>query len=46
MKLSKAGYGTPKQILNEPLDIVIGMVEYEGFVSKYEERFIEINKPE
>jgi len=44
--LSKAGYGKPKEILEESLDIVLGMIEYEAFLPGYEERFREQNKPE
>ena len=44
LRLSKAGYGKPQEILETPLDIVIGMIAYENFLPEYEERFIEINK--
>ena len=46
MRLSKAGYGMPQEILAAPLDIVMGMIAYEQFLPEYEERFIELNKPE
>lgn len=46
IKLSKLGYGKPQEILDMPLETVLGIVIYENFVSEYEERFIEINKPE
>ena len=45
-KMSKAGYGKPQEILDMALDIVIGIIEYESFISKYEEAFIELNKKE
>jgi hypothetical protein len=45
-KLSKAGYGKPSEILKEPLDIVLGMIEYERFIPEYEERFTELNQKE
>ncbi len=35
-----------QDILNSPLNIVIGMIEYESFLPQYEETFIEINKKE
>ena len=44
LKLSKAGYGKPQDILDAPLDLVIGMIAYEKFSSEYEARFYEINK--
>jgi len=36
----------PQDILNAPIDVVMGMLEYERFLPEYEERFIELNRPE
>jgi hypothetical protein len=44
VKLARAGYGTPGQILDEPLENVLTMLEYEKFIPEYEERFMEMNK--
>ena len=44
MKLSKAGYGRPQEILNERADLVLAMLDYEGFLVDYETTFREINK--
>jgi hypothetical protein len=44
IKLAKAGYGKPQEILEYPLDIVIGIIAYEKFIPEYEEKFIEVNK--
>ena len=46
LRLSKAGYGLPQEILDTPLDLVLGMIAYEKFIQEYEERFIELNKTE
>jgi hypothetical protein len=35
----------PQEILGSPLDIVLGIIEYENFLPKYEEAFFELNKP-
>jgi hypothetical protein len=43
-RLSRAGYGTPREIMKEPLDLVIGMIIYENWLQQYEEEFIELNK--
>jgi len=44
--LAKAGYcnGDPNAILHCPVDIVIGMMEYEDFANDYEVAYIELNK--
>jgi len=44
LKLAKAGYGTPQQVLAMQLDIVLAAMEYEKFLPRYEEAFIELNK--
>jgi hypothetical protein len=46
IKLSKAGYGRPQEILDMPLNVVLGIVQYERFIPEYEEAFIEMNKKE
>ena len=46
IKLSKSGYGKITEILNERLDRILTLIEYEKFIPEYEERFIEINKTE
>jgi len=46
MKLSKLGYcgGDPVKILKSPVDIVLGMLDYEAFQDDYETEYIELNK--
>jgi hypothetical protein len=44
IKLSKAGYGKPQDILDMPFDIVVAIIAYENFLPQFEERFMEINK--
>lgn len=46
MKLAKKGYygGNPMMILDCPVDVVIGMLEYEDFENEYENAYIELNK--
>jgi hypothetical protein len=46
LKLAKAGYGTPQQVLAMPLDQVIAMIAYENFLPQFEEAFYEMNKNE
>jgi len=43
LKLSKAGYGTPEEILNMRADIVIHALVYEGFCFDYNQAFIYMN---
>ena len=45
-KLSKKGYcgGDPLKILSCPVDIVMGMLEYDTFEDDYENAYIELNK--
>lgn len=46
MRLSKAGYGTPSEILNwDTLDVMLAL-EYEKFLIDYEQEYLFINKPE
>jgi hypothetical protein len=44
LKLSKAGYGRPDEVLEMRCDIVLAAAEYEGFLSQYEAEWIELNK--
>jgi len=46
MRLAKAGYygGNPEAILQAPVTVVIGMLDYEGFIDDYENAYIELNK--
>jgi hypothetical protein len=43
--LSRAGYGTPEEILNMQSQIVVTAIFYEKFLREYEEKFLELNKP-
>ena len=44
MRLIKARYGSYKEILEMPTDVVMLAVEYEEFLVKYESRFHDLNK--
>lgn len=44
LRLSKGGYGTPSQILQERVDLVLLMIEYEAFLPSYEAAFLELNR--
>jgi hypothetical protein len=44
LRLSKAGYGTPEQVLAMRSDIVLMALDYEKFVSDYESEFIVMNR--
>lgn len=44
VRLSKAGYGTPDQILHMPVDVVLAAMEYTAFLDDYETTFRELNK--
>lgn len=44
LRLSKAGYGRPDEILMMPTNIVMSALHYEKFIKDYEEMFVEINK--
>jgi hypothetical protein len=46
LRLAKAGYagGDPERVLKMRADIVLAAIQYEKFVSDYENAFIELNK--
>ena len=44
LRLSRAGYGTPEEVLATRSDIVILAIEYERFLNDYEAAVIELNK--
>lgn len=46
MRLAKAGYygGNPQAVLQAPVTVVIGMLEYEGFNDEYENAYMALNK--
>jgi len=44
LRLAKAGYGRPDEILQMPTDMVMSALHYEKFLKDYELIFIEINK--
>lgn len=44
LKLSKAGYGRPDEILDMPTDLVLTALEYESFLNKFEAEAYELNK--
>jgi hypothetical protein len=44
LQLTKAGYGTPQQILKMDSEIVLTAVEYEKYLGEYEEKFLELNR--
>lgn len=48
MRLAKAGWlgGDPERIVNAPVDAVQRMLEYEFFEAEYQDRYLELNKPE
>jgi hypothetical protein len=46
LRLSKAGYGKPREILEMDADLVYDMLDYENFLSRYEKNFIKINEAE
>ena len=46
LKLSKAGYGRPEEIMAMRADIVKLALEYEAFVRDYEAAFLELNRSE
>ena len=45
LKLAKAGYGTPAEIMEMQADVVIAATEYEGFLVRYEAEFQRLNAP-
>jgi len=44
LRLAKAGYGTPQEILAMPCDLVLDALEHAHFVSDYERTYAELNK--
>ena len=42
-KLSKAGYGTPEEILKMNGELALLALQYENFLSDYEEEFMRLN---
>jgi hypothetical protein len=44
VRLSKAGFGTPEQILHMPVDVVLAAVEFQNFQDDYESTVRELNK--
>jgi hypothetical protein len=46
LRLAKAGYGggNPERVLKMRADMVMSIVQYEGFVADYERAYIELNK--
>ena len=44
LRLSKAGYGTPTEILRMPVDVVVAAMEFEAFQNDYESTVRELNK--
>ena len=44
LRLSKAGYGRPDEILQMPTDMVMSALHYEKFTQDYEHIFLEMNK--
>lgn len=44
LRLSKAGYGTPEQVLGMSTEVVLAAAEYESFLGRYEEAYIQLNK--
>lgn len=46
MRLAKAGYysGDPKKILEAPIDMVMGILDYESFEHDLSEAYAEIRK--
>lgn len=43
-RLSKEGFGTPLQILQMPVGIVIDALHYSNFLGDYERTFANLNK--
>jgi hypothetical protein len=44
LRLSKAGYGRPDEVLKMRTDLVMAAVHYEIFLKEYERAFWEMNK--
>lgn len=45
LRLSKAGFGTPTDILRMPVGVVLGASNYSQFLGEYEAAYYELNKP-
>lgn len=48
LRIAKAGFyqGDPEKVLNGRVDYVLATLEYNKFLSDYEDVFIELNKKE
>ena len=46
MKLSKAGYGSVNEVMEWSAGKVITAVEYEDFLGRFEDSFMDMNKGE
>jgi hypothetical protein len=46
LRLSRAGYGTPVEILQWPVTKAMDTLEYENFVQDYEQAVSEMNREE
>ena len=44
LRLSKAGFGTPVEILRMPVSVVLGALEFVSFQAQYEDAYYELNK--
>ena len=44
LRLAKAGYGTPVELLTMPSDVVLYAVAYERFLQEYEATFLALNR--
>lgn len=44
LRLSKEGFGTVKEIEEMPSDMVLDALEYAGFLTDWQQTFVEINK--
>lgn len=46
VRLAKEGYGTPQQIADMRVDLVMAAVRYSKFLSDLQETTTQLNKPE
>ena len=44
IKLSKSGYGSIREILEMPTEVVLSVIEYENFLPRYESTVVEMNR--
>jgi hypothetical protein len=44
LRLSKAGYGRPDEVLDMNCDLVLAAIEYEKFIVDFQSESIEINR--